>query len=93
LADRYLGRLDSGCCERVQAVAREHVRLGIGVNFAGVRGIGDDVSDQMVQVLLSLGDVLVLMQQGSCRSARSDVTLTHPCDLQLGEDANDQQRP
>lgn len=63
--DRGLGRQAVGCCEGLKAIARELVRRNIVADRAGLRGLGQKVSDQVAELLLGSGDVLTPMQE--CR--------------------------
>jgi hypothetical protein len=49
----------------VEAVAREFVRRDVIPDVADLRGLGQQVSDQMAELLLCSGDVLTSMQK--CR--------------------------
>ncbi len=64
-ADRSLGRQAAGCCEGVEAVARKFVRRDIIPEPAGLGDLGQQVSDQVDELLLRSGDVLTSMQE--CR--------------------------
>ncbi len=64
-ADRGLGRQAAGCCEGVEAVARKLVRRDIIPEVAGLCDLGQQVSDQVDELLLRPGDGLPSMQE--CR--------------------------
>ena len=61
--DRGLGWLAAGCCEGVQAVARELLRRDIIPNVAAFCALGQEVSDQVDELLLRPVDVLTSMQE------------------------------
>ncbi len=63
--DCGLGRQAAGCGEGVEAVARELVRCDIVPEVAGLCGVGQQVSDEVAELLLRSGDVLTSMQE--CR--------------------------
>jgi len=63
-AHRSLGRHAAGRCEGVEAIARELVRRNIIAEGAGFRGLGQQVSDHVAQLLLRSGDLLVSMEEG-----------------------------
>ena len=64
-ADRGFGRQTASCCEGVEAVARKFVRRDISPEIAGLCALGQQVSDDVCEVLLRLGDMLTSMQE--CR--------------------------
>ena len=61
--DRGLGWQAAGCCEGVQAVARELLRRDIIPNVAAFCALGQEVSDQVDELLLRPVDVLTAMQE------------------------------
>jgi hypothetical protein len=61
-ANRSLGRKAAGCCESVEAVARELVRRDIVPEVAGLCGLGQQVSDHIAKLLVRSGDLLTSMQ-------------------------------
>jgi hypothetical protein len=62
-ADRGLGRQAAGCCEGVEAVARELLRRDIVPDVAGLGGVAQQVSDQVDELLLRSRDVLTPVQE------------------------------
>jgi hypothetical protein len=54
-ADRGFGRQPAGCCEGVEEVARKLVRRYITPDVAGLCALGQQVSDDVREVLLPLG--------------------------------------
>ncbi len=62
-ADCGLRRQAAGCCEGVEAIARELLRRNIIPNVAGPCGLGKQVSDHIDELLLRPGDVLTSMQE------------------------------
>ena len=64
-ADRGLGRQAAGCREGVEAVARKLVRRDIVADVAGLCSVGQQVSDEVAELLLRSDDVLTSMQE--CR--------------------------
>ena len=64
-ADRVRGRQAVGCCEGVEAVARQLVRRDIIPDVAALCSLGQQVSDQVLELLLRSGDVFTLMHE--CR--------------------------
>src|SRR5215203_2436162 len=64
-ADCGLGWQAAGCCEGVEAVARKLLRRYITPDVAGLCALGQQVSDDVREVLLRSGDLLVSMQE--CR--------------------------
>ena len=58
---RGLGRQAAGCCEGVEAVARKLLRRDIIPDVAGLCGLGQQISDDVREVPLRLGDVLISM--------------------------------
>ncbi len=63
--DRSLGWQPAGCCEGVEAVARKLVGRDIIPEVAGLCDLGQQVSDQVDELLLRPVDVLTSMQE--CR--------------------------
>src|SRR5262249_31414354 len=55
----------AGCIQGVEAVARELRRRDIVPDVAALRTLGQQVPDELVEVLLRSGDVLTSMQE--CR--------------------------
>jgi hypothetical protein len=64
-ADRVLGWQAASCCEGVEAVARKLVRRDIIPDVAALCGLGQQVSEQVLELLLRSGDVRTLMHE--CR--------------------------
>src|SRR6266511_179599 len=62
-ADRRLGRQAGGRGESVETVARELVRCDIIADVAGLCGLGQQLSDHAVELLLGSGDLPVAMQE------------------------------
>ena len=62
-ADRGLGRQAAGRCEGVEAVTRELVGRDIFPETAGLGGLGQQVSNEVAELLLCSGDVLTPMQE------------------------------
>src|SRR5215207_5546118 len=62
-ADRGLGRQAAGCCEGVEAVARKLLGRDIVPDVARIRGLGQQVSDDVREVLLRSVGVLTSMQE------------------------------
>src|SRR3990172_2437620 len=62
-ADRGLGRQAAGCCEGVEAVARELVGRDIVADAPCLCRFGQQVSDHVAELLLRSGDLLVSMQE------------------------------
>src|SRR5215218_8170566 len=62
-ADRGLRRQAVGCCEGVEAVARKLLRRHIVPDVAGLCASGQQVSDEVAELLLRSGDLLVSMQE------------------------------
>jgi hypothetical protein len=61
--DRGLGWQYGGGGEGVQAVAGEFVRCDIGAEHAGLGAFGEYTLDQVVELLLRVGDLLVTVQE------------------------------
>ena len=64
-ANRGFGRHVAGCCEGVEAVARELVRRDIVPEVAGLCDLGQQASYHVVDLLLRSGDVHTSMQECS----------------------------
>ena len=62
-ADSGLGRQAAGCCECVEAVARQFVRRDIVPKVTAFCALGEQVSDHVAELLLCPGDLLVSMQE------------------------------
>src|SRR5918998_6494861 len=62
-ADRGLGRQAAGCCEGVEAVARKLLGSDVIPDVARIRGLGQQVSDDLREVLLRSVSVLTSMQE------------------------------
>jgi hypothetical protein len=71
--DRGLGPQAAGCCEGVEAVARELVRGDIIPEVAGHCTLGNQASNEVAEPLMRARDVLTLMQQ--CRELAAVVLL------------------
>ena len=67
-SDRGLGRQAAGGCEGVEAVARELVRRDIAPDGAGLCGLGQQVSDQVAELLLRSGEMLTSMHRSAASS-------------------------
>ena len=50
-------------CQGVEAVARKLLRRDIITDLTGLRGLDQQVSDQVAELLLRPGDVLTSMQE------------------------------
>jgi len=62
LTSRRTAALD-GSGEGVQAVAHQLVRRDVASEVPGLRALGQQVSDEVAEVLLRSGDVLASMQE------------------------------
>lgn len=62
--DGILGGQVARCGEGVEAVAREFVGVDVVPDAAGLGGVGDQVADEAVEVLLRVGEVLVPVHEG-----------------------------
>jgi hypothetical protein len=61
--DCGLGRQAAGCCEGVEAVARELLGCDVVPDIAVFGGLGKQVPNEVADVLLRLGDALVAMKE------------------------------